>query len=364
MTSLTAVQCDEHRPNCHNCRDFHVKCNFTLGTPDLVPVSQNGHSQPRPAVNPGLWVASFRPLDAKDRELLHRFRCRTLRSLGGAEMEHMYSYLFRDCFAVRKPTNNDRANCQYPFLMHSALAMAALHDRHGTLQRRTPRESYHISQCTSHLVDCVSRPLVKGQKDAIWAAAVNLAILTLSSNFVNCTNEAWPLSDTDTSTLDWMRLKASDKALWYLADPTRKESVFRTISPMLSQIQRQVCTQGVDGMHPVLAEACGLDESSTGKSPYFTFAHGVSMLLDAPKGEESLGVAFTAVYSMSESFRTLLVDKDSVALALLYLWFSRARWCRWWLDFRAHYTMPATDKYIRQHGDVPAVNAILSLAKT
>jgi hypothetical protein len=247
--------------------------------------------------------------------------------------------------------------------MHGILAMTAAHDRYLGAQP-TPscliREAYHSSQCTVLFRHWLSQTIEEEQKDALWATGVALAILAFSSINVSSFEQAWPLKSSDPSDLQWVRLKSSDKALWHLANPMRPGSAFRGMSETFSHNQR-LPTRGMGSVSIGLVKLCGLDESSTAENnPYFGFVHALSRILDVPLGEASLGQIFMVVGIIPKALRTCLEQRDPVALALLYLWYTRAHESRWWIDHRARYELPALRTYLqRYHRDNDTIQALL-----
>ncbi|KAF2759203.1 hypothetical protein EJ05DRAFT_337075 [Pseudovirgaria hyperparasitica] len=361
---LRKTKCDEKTPQCGNCRKFGVVCNFDFKVPDLLPLVQNrtkqreGHSKTlllELPLSSGMWVSCGSDtfsLDLHDQELFHRFRYRTLSSLWGLSAGHVCAdRTFGDCL-------------NYGFLMHAVLAVSALHDRYlgvQTVHYQPVRQAYHLSRSIALFRDSLTNTIGEAQKDAVWATAVFLAILTMSSTVVSSPSECWPLTSSDSSTVEWLRLKASDKALWTIADPLRADSAFSTMSDTLSQMKQELPAKGISGMPARLAQACHLNEKSTEETnPYFLFAHGLSRLIGEPQGEASLGVAFIPINSMSPTFRTLLEDKDPVALLLLCLWYTRARHCKWWIEFRARHAVPSICAYLQHnHADLDAVEMLV-----
>ena len=235
--------------------------------------------------------------------------------------------------------------------MHGILAVAAVHDRYLRVQppRHRSREVYHSSQCTVLFSKWLSQPIEEKHKDAIWATAVTFTILAFSSINVSSFEQAWPLKPSNSSDLQWLRLKASDKTLWHLANPMRPSSVFRVVSDTFSHIHPRLPTIGIDGVSVELAKLCGLDESSTPENnPYFGFAHALSRLLVVPNGEASFGKTFMVVSVIPRVLRACLEEKDPVALMLLYLWYTKARESRWWIELRARYELPAIRTYLQR----------------
>lgn len=240
--------------------------------------------------------------------------------------------------------------------MHGTLAMAAVHERYFDMtstHRRSLRESYHLSQFTTLFNQQLSQPIKEEDKDPLWAAAGAAAILTFSAPNASSPDEAWPLGAFDSSDLGWLRLGFGKMKLWHLVNPLRPESVYRIISESFAKLHQSVPTRGADGVSIELAQLCGLDDSSTiENNPFFTAAHGLSQLLEVPKGRVSLGSAMKVWSHMDNRFLALLEMKDPAALLLLCLWYSRASETRWWISIRAKHELPAICTYLkRYHGN-------------
>ncbi|KAL2069303.1 hypothetical protein VTL71DRAFT_15641 [Oculimacula yallundae] len=360
---LRKVKCDEARPSCKGCRVFGVICNFLhFNVPDLQSVQEMpGSSQepvlipPRALISNSIWASNMVDclnLDQHDQETFCRFRVRTVPSLGDSDFLSIYEdTILKDSF-----TN--------PALMHGLLAMAAAHDRYLGVRpahNRSTRELAHSFQCTTSFSKSLREDIKEKQKDAIWATAVILANLAFSSINVSSYEEAWPIKPADPSDLQWLRLKISDKALWKIADPMRPNSAFRKMSTTLSDMLQIVPIRGIDGISPRLADLCGLGSMSTPETNvFFAFAHALSRLLAIPKGKATLGEVFWALNNVSKEFYLCLERKDPVALLLLYLWYTRARGCRWWIDLRIEHELPAIKEYLqRHHGDIKSIQILL-----
>ncbi|KAK9350580.1 hypothetical protein V1523DRAFT_442517 [Lipomyces doorenjongii] len=350
---LRKLKCDETRPHCVRCCTYGVLCNFEFNVPDFQSLSEeratqeierrSGLSSPRSTISNAIWAddgSTFFMLDLQDQELFNRFRYRTLYSLG------------------------DSAMC--PFLMHGTLAVTAVHDRYlgvTPTHRRSLREAYHWSQCTILFNKWLSQPIKEENKDPLWATAGTLGILTFSSINAYSPEEAWPLGAPDSSDLEWLRLGTGKMSLWHLVDPLRPESVFRIMSETFAYMRRPLPAKGTDGVSVELVQLCGLNESSTRENnPYFTVVHGLSRLLEVPKGEASQGRVMMVSSHMHNEFGTCLEKKDPVALLLLCLWYTRARESKWWIGLRARYELPAICTYLqRYHRDNSAIQALIPL---
>jgi len=249
--------------------------------------------------------------------------------------------------------------------MHGTLAVTAVHDRYlgvTPIHRRSLRESYHWSQCTSLFNKWLSQqPIKEEHKDPLWATAGTLGILTFSSINTCGIEGVWPLKTPDSSDLEWLRLSTGKMTLWQLVNPLRPGSAFRIMSETFTHMQQPLPSKGIDGISVELVHLCRLDEASTRQdNPYFTVVHGLSRLLALPKSETSLGRVLTVMSYMHNEFGSCLEKKDPIALLLLCLWYSRARRSRWWVDLRGKYELPAICTYLqRYHKDNKAIQALI-----
>jgi hypothetical protein len=249
------------------------------------------------------------------------------------------------------------------------LAVTAAHDRYlgvTPTNRRSLREYHHWSQCTILFNKWLSQPIKEEHKDALWATAGTLAILTFSSINSHSPETAWPLGPPDSSDLEWLRLGAGKMALWHLVNPLRPGSVFRTMSETFTHMCQPLRLKGTDGVSVELVQLCELNESSTPENnPYFAVVHGLSRLFKMPKGEAALGVVMMVTSYMCREFGRCLEKKDPVALLLLCLWYTRARESKWWIELRARSEVPAICTYLqRYHGDNSAIQALIPWDET
>lgn len=245
---------------------------------------------------------------------------------------------------------------QHPCLMHGLLAVAAVHDRHLGVARssqRTLRELQHWSQCTVLFAKMLRGTIEEECKDACWATASTLGILTFASTDGGASRkqqQPWPLGPADSSDLEWLRLGAGKMKLWQLLNPLRPQSAFKPMAHVLARIRAPLPERGIDGVPPDLAALCGMDASSTAdNNAYHTVVHGVAQLQKVDDREEGYGAALRVSGHMNGAFETLLRQKDPMALVLLCMWYDTARTTKWWIEMRAQYEHAAIRRYIEQH---------------
>jgi hypothetical protein len=119
--------------------------------------------------------------------------------------------------------------------------------------------------------------------------------------------------------------------------------------------------EGIDGIPMALAIACHLEDSSTAKNnPYFKAAHAISQIQDLPDSQVTTGQTELFTRNIHGPFKSLLLEKDPVALLLLYLWYRKAGRSIWWIELRARVECPSICSYLRlYHKEYGVVQAFL-----
>jgi hypothetical protein len=249
--------------------------------------------------------------------------------------------------------------------MRSLLALVHVRSRNLTNDppsQRSLDESYHWSQCTTLFRQRLNYPIQPEDRDPLWGTAATLSIVTFSSLDSTNPEELWPLKPFESSDLEWLRMGEGKMSLWHLTDPTRPDSVFYAMAPVLRRMNAPLVPAGAEGVPPALAELCNLHDSSTSKNnPYFCAVHSLAKIHNLADEHVTLGRAMLFSHHMHEEFRLLLKAKDPVALLILHLWYCKARHAIWWIDARARSESPAICLYLRRyHGHDSAIQAFLS----
>uniref|UniRef100_A0A093V972 Sterol regulatory element-binding protein ECM22 n=1 Tax=Talaromyces marneffei PM1 TaxID=1077442 RepID=A0A093V972_TALMA len=341
---LRKVKCDELRPHCQGCRTYGVLCNYDANVPEL-----QLSTEARPQKLLGNGALAMRKVSRAPGPN-PRVSILNTGAMGGFTvpfgLDHKRSrllYHFRTCMA---PSWRDaRDGClqlahEYPFLMHTILAVGSAYERHLTSppnvpSRRTFSEISNFSQSTSLLGEQLRKSIVPQAKDAIWACATLYGALLFVAVDATSPEEAWPLKDSACD-LDWIPMVDSKWVLWNLLEPMRPDSIFRCLADTYADLRIDAPPNGVYGVSPLLARLCGLDEMSTAETnPYFEAVHAISQLTGPPESREYLARVLAFLSCMSQSFKALMASKDARALLLLVLWYNKAGRTVWWIEMRA-----------------------------
>ena len=227
--------------------------------------------------------------------------------------------------------------------------------------------AFHWSSGASLLNEKLSKYVDPSERDALWATAGLLGALAFSSLSATAPSEAWPLKPASPFDLDWLKMTEGKKAIWKIADPTRKDSVFYPHVPDIFKDSSSTSssTETLQNLPPELVRLCGLshifsldlgqnlsEELAGGSScnPYFATAFFLASTLTTASTAKNLSMFLKFFGTMQPPFKELLKQKDPCAMLLLTLWYCRLCECPlWWSWRRAHFESRAICAYLSSH---------------
>jgi hypothetical protein len=250
--------------------------------------------------------------------------------------------------------------------MHTILAIAAAYKRctdDALNTHRTKREAYHSYQSAQLFNQMLSHPAAcDNHGDSLWATAALLGMMAVTSIETSDPEEAWPLRPSHPSDLQWFRLNEEKKAVWNLTNPLRPGGLFQPMAHEYAMFHFQIPPFGAEGIPTDLAHVCGLNASSTpDNNPYFIAAHILTQTQTCQDRGEHVGIRMISFISQSQaSFKSLLQQRDPVALMLLARWYAQARGALWWVQRRARVEGQAIQIYLKRlHHDYGRIRSLL-----
>ncbi|KAK9258993.1 hypothetical protein V1519DRAFT_452976 [Lipomyces tetrasporus] len=338
---LRRVKCDEGLPECSKCLSFRVCCNYDIRIPDLQPqyaISRklNGKMQTYSALVTDLTSVEESKLELTERNLsrLERFQIRTVLSLGPPELRQLYE------------NEVYRLTLRHPFLMYFAQTLTSIHDRYLSPipSRRTIEEIHYWTKGVTLFNQKLSAPLPPADRDAIWAAATMLGVITFASIEVPMPEESWPLVPSMTTEPEWLKMGNGKSALWRLVKPDRPDSIFHTLFSALPTVEFSL-----ENVPPGFMKLYKLDGLSADSSPY-----AIPIIsIFAPRNMEcpSSAIALFYVFNscMHNEFGLLVLNKDPRALLVMAYWYSKICTGQWWLRRRALMEGRATCMYLERY---------------
>lgn len=245
---------------------------------------------------------------------------------------------------------------QYPCLLHVALTLTAMHDRHLILQghmRRTPSECFHWATALRLFNYELSQDLQTCNRDALWMTAGTMSWVALFAVETDDPEHVWPLCPASTSDLDWLEMQKGLRALWSMFGNHRQNSMFQ-----LNKFHKhQRCLglpppqPGIEGIASAFVKLYDLNSSSNAtNNPYHSAVRLLSTLFGETSEFEGSFRYLAFANTMEPEFEALLKNRDPRALLLMAIWYSMVEPAAlWWMSARASLTRRAIWTFLDRH---------------
>ncbi|KAK9365292.1 hypothetical protein V1509DRAFT_406653 [Lipomyces kononenkoae] len=335
---LRRVKCDEGYPECSRCLSFGVLCNYDIRISNLQPryaISQkfSDKFQIYKALMTSVTCNEELELELNDDNLarLERFRIRTVLSIGPPELEQFYE------------NEVYRLTLRHRFLIQFAQALTSIHDRYlsSTPRRRTIEEIHYWTKGVTLFNNKISTPLHHSDRDAIWAAASMLGVITFASIEASTPEEAWPLTPLMRHGPEWFKMGQGKSVLQQLVRPDRPDSIFQELFSALPTIE--VSPENVPQEFIKLYE---LDSSYADCNPYVIPVTHIFATRNSQHPVSAIQLFFAFNGWMHSAFGNLVLNKDPRTLLLMVYWYSKISTGPWWLRRRAVMEGQATCIYL------------------
>jgi hypothetical protein len=270
-------------------------------------------------------------LDRQSLSRLDRFRNRTVLSIGTPTTSELFQNIsYSMAF-------------EHPYLMHVMQTLTATHDRflappspHS--YHRSVTESYHLSHAASLFNKKLFGPINDKDRDALWATAALMGIISISSIEASTPYEAWPLTPYSDTDLDWLRMSESKVVIWNLTKPDRPDSVFHKTSTHFIKAAAESEEREPDFslLPPQFLDLCEIDAYSTASNnPYYTSLVGLVNITAAHNQTSATQAFLRSLSHMQSGFKGLMKSRDPRALLLMAWWYAKVHKLTWWLEVRA-----------------------------
>jgi len=220
--------------------------------------------------------------------------------------------------------------------MHAVLALTLMHDRYlavGPSIRQSPIEAFHWYRSIALFNHKLSGPVQPAERDALWATAALLGVMSFAFIDAETPEEAWPLAAPSSLDLNWLKLSDGKKEIWNIIQPFRPDCVFQPLALEFTTFLPTPKGPGIEALPPHLIALYDLDATSnTDNNPYYDAASILAKSLNTDCEYLSLANFFSFVRQMSPWYKQLLEQKDPRALLLLaYFYTQVCRYQYWWL---------------------------------
>ncbi|KAK2839202.1 hypothetical protein FQN49_006373 [Arthroderma sp. PD_2] len=331
------VKCDEERPCCQNCVNYGVACSYpAVLTP---PSTSNEIDIVAPLGDPtiAMFSMSLDNLTTKIEETLRMhsgsdYRMPNApgsdRPMGVLALRHFVNNTIESIStpAIRKVMGTEAIRVAFsnPHVMHTIIGVSLLH-----LNRMLPpckargfAEAHHWQKAIQSYRTALCCRVSPANVDALLTTCMLMLVNCMCpENFKP--SDSWVLS-SDPSAMNWISLQNGLPYLLELAGPILHLSIWGPAFKAAHQERGKLsndCKQGREGMHPGLADFCGMTDSTTAEtSPYFEPLQVVSSMLELEKSAATSGYFSSFLGHLDQRYMALLRVKDPQALIILAHW--------------------------------------------
>ena len=231
-----------------------------------------------------------------------------------------------------------------------------MHDQYlglGSPNDNAAASAFHWSRAAALLNERLSAGPEDAERDALWACAALLGALAFCSVEGDTPEDVWPLSSSPEASLDWLRLTEGKKEIWRIAEPTREDSIYKSILPhFLRYASPNAASIGeLEQLPAPLLRLCEFAESSLhSENPYYNPASVLAQTLDIECVRDNVGRFLSIFGCMNSEYKRLLHKRDPCAMLILGYWYAKVCHCKQWYSWRRTYLeCQAICKYLLQH---------------
>ncbi|KAM5445695.1 transcription factor [Microsporum audouinii] len=307
------VKCDEKKPGCRNCSNYGVSCCYPAS---LSSDSEIGTVGPLGHPSTAMFSMSLDNLTTKITETL----ILALRHFVNSTVETISSP------TVRKLMRTEAIHVAFsnPHVMHTIIGVALLHLNRmlPSCRAREVAEAHHWQRAIQSYRRALCYKVSPANIDALLTTCMLMAVNCMCpENFTP--SDSWVLS-SDPSAMNWVYLQNGLPYLLEVGGPFIPQSIWGPAFQAAEQAHDELLNgtlQGREGMHPKLADFCGITDSTTAEtSPYFKPLQVVSTMLEMEKSASTAGYFSSFLGHLDPRFIELLRVKDTKALVILAHW--------------------------------------------
>ena len=204
------------------------------------------------------------------------------------------------------------------------------------MTRLSAAEAYHWQQAITLFNAKLSGRIDASERDAVWATAILIGVVTLCHIEATTADEAWPVAAPSSLDLNWIRMSSGKKEIWKLAGLEKSGSILQPWSGASAPIPApQAQDLQILPTEMILFLALNSNVSLSG-NPYYAAASALGQCLAIDQGKPVIMCFLMFISDMQPVYKSLLERKDPRALLILAWWnakVSQAEEC-WWIQRR------------------------------
>ncbi|KAI9924589.1 hypothetical protein MW887_006862 [Aspergillus wentii] len=351
------VKCDESRPHCIRCQKHGVDCDYDVvqcrATKNSGIVSHSTKKVPNlTSSGSTVYSMSLAAVAEKIDDLLQMKPRNGQLSDNIVALQHFHnSTLATVGTGGFKGVMRD----QSPFLMHTVIAVATTHLCRVVPDNSTYKfaEAYHWQQAISLYSKEISSTVGLHNMDTLFSACLLLTVHSFALEDYN-PRASFVFSDNP-ETLNWLMLQGGLRHLLGLTRPWISQSIWA--APFMESRDENIIFDdhrtGRVGLHPELADICGIDDTTTEETnPYMWPLRMLSPLLLLERSVKSFSKYTTFMGRLLPDYFDKLIQKDPPGLIILSWWLALVSATDlWWANARVRSECTAICMFLEDSDD-------------
>ncbi|KAL4885889.1 hypothetical protein BJY04DRAFT_214086 [Aspergillus karnatakaensis] len=367
------VKCDETRPRCQKCEKLGLECIYEAilppglgklkGRSNNAAVTRFIKQIPSIAPDATANTLAVHAITTQINELLQLKQGKfgeclsnldTLRHFQDTITPTIISKSGRDVMRGKMI----RLALQSPYLMHSIIAVAIAHLRQTlpetdtSLGKYTVLETHHWQRAIREYSTELQSPITIEGMDPMFSACLLMTVNSFAMDSYN-PHQSFVFSPKPAESLNWLFVQSG---LSHLLGRTkqwlRKSMWFEMFMDSRSELFEDE-RNGKEGLHPELAELCGITEFSTVENtPYMWPLRMLTPMLSLRPSVETFPQITTFMGRLFPNYYERLIAKDPPALMILAWWLAiMLSIDLWWVNARARSECAAICMYLEDSLD-------------
>ncbi|KAJ5913006.1 hypothetical protein N7504_001889 [Penicillium tannophilum] len=328
------VKCDEERPNCQRCKARGIECGYSSESDDAGNDTKRLIASTPNAIISSLAIEditksiqttlSFDP-DWSPYALMNKNSDHPLSTVA---FQHFVKSSTDTIVvpAIRNVMRTDMIRVAFTsaHLMYTILGVGMLHyNRYSPDKERSVAESYLWQHAITLYQKALTSKIRPENVDALLSTCMLMGIMTICPEKFEPT-DSWVLTNRPEA-MNWLALQSGLKTILTLASPYLSISIwgeaFKEVDETGDKIFKQDEAKGREGLDPLLADLCGIDEESTeSTSVYYAPLSYLSRLMKLDFNGPNAAHCASFMGRLECDFLALLRERDPPALMILAYW--------------------------------------------
>ncbi|KAL2849984.1 hypothetical protein BJX68DRAFT_92104 [Aspergillus pseudodeflectus] len=375
------VKCDETRPRCQKCEKLNLECTYeVILPPGCGKLTTTGKKHEQAPTQERL-IAQFleRIPDVGPDATAHTMAVKAI----ATQIDHLLQLKqgkFGECLSnidtlrhfqdTITPTIISRSGkevmrgkmirlaLQSPYLMHSIIAVSIAHLRQtlpasdSSFARYTLLETHHWQKAIHQYSAELQSPISPSNMDTLFSACLLMTVNSFAMDTYN-PRASFVFSANPATSLNWLFVQSGLRHLLGRTAPWLRKSMWWEMFMDSRGDSFEDMRAGREGLHPHLADLCGVTEfSTTENNPYTWPLRMLTPLLKLELSVKTFPKITTFMGRLLPDYYETLVRKEPPALILLAWWLALMLGIDlWWVNTRARSECAAICMYLEDSAD-------------